>query len=230
MPRSGRGSLAITRQVLAVWGDICHLCGRPGATTRDHLIPYSHGGTDDLGNLRPAHRSCNSRRSNRALNGFGMHIHVVIGPPAAGKTTYVQEHATGVGDIIIDLDIIARALMPMTLDDRTHVYPKHVRHVAIGARKAAIDRATRLTTGSHVWIIHAIPSAEDMDTYRMLRYDIITIDPGRAIVEARVRDDRPQYMQAGVAKWYATWGKGNPDLSPTPALALADTSTSGDDW
>lgn len=227
MPRSGRASLAITRQVIAVYGDTCHLCGRPGATTRDHIIPYSHGGTDDLANLRPAHRSCNSRRGNKALNGHGMHIHVVIGPPAAGKTTYVAEHAKGIGDIVIDLDVIARALMPVMLDDRTHVYPKHTRHVAIGARAAAIDRATRLTTGTHLWIIHAIPSADDMDTYRMLRYDIITIDPGRPIVEARVRNDRPTWMHQGVAKWYATWGK--TDTTDTtdprelvPALAEAD--------
>jgi len=43
-----------------------------------------------------------------------------------------------------------------------------------------------------------------------------------------VREDRPTYMQAGVAKWYATWGKGTADTSPHP---LASVAASGQaDW
>jgi hypothetical protein len=34
---------------------ICHLCGRPGADTRDHLFQGSNV-------TLPAHRSCNSRK------------------------------------------------------------------------------------------------------------------------------------------------------------------------
>lgn len=41
---------------------ICHLCGLPGADTADHLIPWSRGGTDDVHNLRAAHRTCNTKR------------------------------------------------------------------------------------------------------------------------------------------------------------------------
>lgn len=204
MPRHGAGSQAITRAVLATYGDTCHLCKRPGtATTRDHLIPFSHGGTDDLANLRPACKRCNSRRSNRALNGYGASIRVVIGPPGGGKTHYVREHAV-LGDLVIDLDRIARALMPEDVDVPTHVYPSHVRHVAIGARAAAIDRATRLTgTGGTVWLIHADPSADDLDRYRFLRYDIVTCDPGRAVAERRVAAERPPAVRPYVARWYA---------------------------
>lgn len=49
------------RRVLAV-SDVCWLCGRPGADTVDHIVPYALGGADTIDNLRPAHRSCNSRR------------------------------------------------------------------------------------------------------------------------------------------------------------------------
>lgn len=199
----GGGSKALTRLVLSTYGDTCHLCRRPGATTKDHLIPYSLGGTDDLANLRPAHHKCNAKRGNRALNGWGADIRVVMGPPAGGKSTYVRERA-GLGDVVVDLDALARALMPAQLDDRTHVYPEHVRHVAIGARAAAIDRATRLVgLGVTVWIIHADPSPEDLDRYHFLRYQVITVDPGRAVVEARVAAERPAYMAAYVPKWYA---------------------------
>jgi hypothetical protein len=171
-----------------------------------------------MGNLRPSCRKCNSRRGNRALNGFGARIVVVMGPTCGGKTTHVLERAV-LGDIVIDLDLIARALSGGILDDRSHVYPQHVRHVAIGARKAAIDRATRLTnTGATVWIIHADPSPEDLETYRFLRYEVVTIDPGRDVVEARVAAERPAYMRPYVAKWYARHA--------TPAAEASASSSS----
>ena len=41
----------------------CHLCGRPGADTVDHVIPLHLGGSEiDINNWAPAHLSCNSRR------------------------------------------------------------------------------------------------------------------------------------------------------------------------
>lgn len=231
MARQGKASMQVTQLVLATYGTTCHLCGQPGATTRDHLIPYSHGGTDDLHNLRPAHRRCNSKRGNRALNGHGADIRVVMGPPAGGKSSYVLERAR-VGDIVVDLDALARALMPVQLDDRTHVYPQHVRHVAIGARAAAIDRATRLTgTGTTVWIIHADPGPDDLERYRFLRYQVIVVDPGRAVVEARVATERPSYMQAYVPKWYARHGAHTAaSAHPEPALAAAAAGGGHSDW
>jgi 5-methylcytosine-specific restriction endonuclease McrA len=57
----------LVRAVLAVKGRTCHLCGLPGATTADHLIPWSHGGRNIMDNLAPAHYSCNSARGNRTL-------------------------------------------------------------------------------------------------------------------------------------------------------------------
>lgn len=49
-------------------GGVCHLCGLPGADTRDHVVPLAAGGTNDSSNIRPAHRSCNSRKRDRPLN------------------------------------------------------------------------------------------------------------------------------------------------------------------
>ena len=61
----------------------CHLCGLPftdptDPPVADHLVPRSLGGSDDIGNLRPAHRSCNGRRGNRTkaeLNWRDHHHH-----------------------------------------------------------------------------------------------------------------------------------------------------------
>jgi 5-methylcytosine-specific restriction endonuclease McrA len=49
-----------TAMVLAV-SSTCWIC-RGTATTADHITPRSLGGDDQLANLRPACRSCNSSR------------------------------------------------------------------------------------------------------------------------------------------------------------------------
>lgn len=221
--RSGAGSSALTAAVLATYGDICHLklpgCTRR-ATTKDHVIPYSLGGDDSIENFLPACRPCNSKRSNRMMSGTtgGPIIKVVTGPPAGGKSTHVAEHATGL-DLTIDLDAIARALMPAP-PEQSHTYPAHVRHVAIGARKAAIDRATRLRERVTVWIIHAIPTPEDLAMYRALHWQIITCDPGRDVVLARCRELRPDYILPAVDKWYAQ-AAGATTTGPVPAYDAA---------
>ena len=56
----------------------CHLCDElidPNASpnsgwdlTLDHIVPRSHGGSDDLGNLAAAHRRCNTVRGTRSID------------------------------------------------------------------------------------------------------------------------------------------------------------------
>ena len=60
--------MELTQLCLERYGNVCHLCGRPGATTSDHIIPRSLGGDDSIDNLRPAHMRCNSARGNMTLN------------------------------------------------------------------------------------------------------------------------------------------------------------------
>lgn len=62
-----RRRLALVRLVLEHKGRTCHLCGQDGATTADHLVPWSHGGPNALENLEPAHSSCNSVRQDLPL-------------------------------------------------------------------------------------------------------------------------------------------------------------------
>lgn len=70
----GRKVSRLRRQVLATYGNRCWLCHdpidlrlrhpHPGSLTPDHVVPRSLGGSDDLDNLRPAHRRCNLSRGN----------------------------------------------------------------------------------------------------------------------------------------------------------------------
>lgn len=66
-PSNQRRRAALVRLVLAAKGRICHLCGLPGATSADHIIPWSHGGRNVVANLAPAHQGCNSVRQDRTL-------------------------------------------------------------------------------------------------------------------------------------------------------------------
>lgn len=69
-PRLARGKLR--EQVLAKGrqadGSVaCKYCGKPTATTSDHVVPYSKGGPTKIDNLEPACTSCNSSKGNKEL-------------------------------------------------------------------------------------------------------------------------------------------------------------------
>lgn len=61
--RSSQAWKKLRRQILE-GNDICWLCGKPGSDTVDHILPLSKFPelAHDLGNLRPAHKSCNSKK------------------------------------------------------------------------------------------------------------------------------------------------------------------------
>jgi len=51
----GRTNQKLRERVFNYYGTTCWLCGHEGADTIDHLVMISHGGSNDLENLRPAH-------------------------------------------------------------------------------------------------------------------------------------------------------------------------------
>ncbi|WP_308010978.1 HNH endonuclease signature motif containing protein [Streptomyces sp. AC495_CC817] len=62
----GRKAQEWVQAVLDTYGDICRLCGLPGADTADHIVARSKGGDwYAIENGRPAHRRCNESRGNR---------------------------------------------------------------------------------------------------------------------------------------------------------------------
>lgn len=64
---NARRRLRLVGLVLGTKGRTCHLCGQPGATTADHVVPWSHGGRNTAMNLEPAHQGCNSARQAKTL-------------------------------------------------------------------------------------------------------------------------------------------------------------------
>lgn len=55
--RSGRPYLRARRQMFAIFGDVCHICGHHGAGEADHLAPVSLNPDQliDPYAMRPAH-------------------------------------------------------------------------------------------------------------------------------------------------------------------------------
>lgn len=55
---------ADSKRILAEHDGICHVCGKPGATIVDHVIPMAEGGPDDDSNKRPIHPiPCHRRKT-----------------------------------------------------------------------------------------------------------------------------------------------------------------------
>ena len=55
---------------VAYYGGCCWICGKPDAETTDHVIPLAAGGSNWPANLRPACKSCNSRKGALYLAGI----------------------------------------------------------------------------------------------------------------------------------------------------------------
>ena len=224
----GRPAARLVRATLATYGTECHLCNEPGATSADHLIPRSRGGPDTLENLRPVHPACNQRRGDRTLAEYrarygtarqGVTVRVVTGPPAGGKSTYVDMHARS-EDVVIDLDALANALRP-AYAATSHTYPRHIRSVAIAARLGAIREAARLRRPITVWLINTMPTPEQLATYAADGWEVITIDPGREIARARaIAAGRPDHAVRAIDTWYDT----RPTM-PTPATPPRENAT-----
>jgi hypothetical protein len=183
-----------------------HLCQIRGAgctvhaTEVDHIVPISKGGSwYDPTNLRGSCVTCNNKRVDRKrTEGWRTartRIVLVVGPPGAGKTTWVNENK-GEHDLVVDYDSLAAALgSPVD-----HNHSDSIHTATMAARNAVL---TSLRKGAvnigRAWIISSNPRAEDIFPF----HTVVTVDPGREVVEARVRNGlRPEHFLTLVANWY----------------------------
>lgn len=143
-----------------------------------------------------------------------MTLYLITGPPAAGKTTYVKEHAKH-GDIVIDHDALASVL---TVDCDPHDPPNHIKQVVKAARRAAIDVAIQHSQTVDVYVIHSMPSANLVNHYLAHDAQIVTIDPGQDVVLQRVKRMRPRQMIVAAQQWYETRRERHGDDQPVTAL------------
>ncbi|MGA4941767.1 AAA family ATPase [Streptomyces cinereoruber] len=140
-------------------------------------------------------------------------LYVVTGPPAAGKSSWIQAHATA-RDIVIDLDLITRALTGPGAPGWNH--DPIAQRVAQKARYAAIHEAFLHLDKVDVYLIHTLPDAKALAKYKRLDARIVAVDPGEAIVMQRIEAMRSPTMQAVATKWYRQRAR-----LPRPAMPQA---------
>lgn len=125
-----------------------------------------------------------------------MTLHIITGPPCAGKTTHVLANATP-GALIIDLDTIAHALT--TPDTPSHHYPDHIGQLARQLRNQAINPALELHAQGHeIWIIDSSPTPSRTNDYRASGATVTHLDAdlNTLLTRASTRPDHyPQLIR-----------------------------------
>lgn len=137
-------------------------------------------------------------------------LHVVTGPPAAGKSTFVREHAR-LGDVVLDYDLLANALAGEPADNHEHT--RQIKAVTKAARLAALEAAMKQDIT--VWLIHSTPAASTLSRYESMGATVHVVDPGKDVVMKRVKQMRPRVMLPVAAAWY----------DKQPAVATPKTTT-----
>lgn len=125
------------------------------ATDVDHITARRFGGGDEWENLQSLCHECHSKKTaneKRLNDKVKTPVTIVYGPPGAGKTTYVREHARW-GDLIIDFDALYAALSGLNWYDK----PSSLMPFVATARDAVIDRLHRDSQVRHAWLITTEP-------------------------------------------------------------------------
>ncbi|MFE2555980.1 hypothetical protein ACFXGT_08080 [Streptomyces sp. NPDC059352] len=144
-------------------------------------------------------------------------LYVVSGPPAAGKSSWIEARAKP-RDIVIDLDRITRALTGPGAPQWNH--DPIASKVALRARYAAIDEAVKHRDQVDVYLIHTMPSETWLTRYQRLGARLITVDPGEQVVRERVQAMRSSAMDRVVTRWYRHYRGG--EAHPAEAQASRD--------
>lgn len=111
-------------------------------------------------------------------------IHVIIGAPCAGKSTYVRENAKR-GDVIVDYDSLAKAL-----GAEGHLPDGDIKQAAFRARKAVIEYCVE--TKCEAWIIHTSPTDEQREAYEKAGAEFIEMDTDMdTCLQRAIDDERP---------------------------------------
>ncbi|WP_435111887.1 hypothetical protein [Nocardiopsis synnemataformans] len=152
-----------------------------------------------------------------------MTLYVITGPPTAGKTTWVLGKAKA-EDIVIDYDRMAQSLAGNGAS--THAHPPHLADVVWRARQGAINGALRHVRKHDVYLIHSQPNAKALALYAEHDAKVITIDPGRSVVEARCKAERPPGVLTAVGRWYAARERAQAEGAAPGAGAAA----AGEPW
>ncbi len=192
-----------------------------GQWVADHIRP--HRGDPDLfwdeGNLQclcaPCHNSAKQKEERAGgaysrrpewLKPSAVPLVIVCGPPASGKSTWVEARA-GAGDVVIDLDRIVAEVsgQPFTHDWDRFDWTA----IAMRRRNGMLADLSR-AKGGRAWFIVSAPAAEDRQWLadKLGAEAVVVLPVPMAVCRARVLADPGRNAAAtlrGVAQWWAEY-------------------------
>lgn len=128
-------------------------------------------------------------------------IHVITGPPCAGKSTYIREHAAE-GDVLVDYDVLAQALGRKELHVAT-IDVSDPNLAAFIARTAVIEWALEHAADVESWIIDTNPLPERMAAYERAGAEIIELDTDmETCLQRAFLDNRPPETDDAIREWF----------------------------
>lgn len=133
-------------------------------------------------------------------------ITVIAGPPASGKTTYVQQHKTD-NDLVIDLDAIAIALG----SNVSHDHNPRLLPFMFAARDAILQRISRPNDIDHVWVIRTAPLLKDRHEWWQATVIVLAKDADTCKAQAAAAGRPAQWNQL-IDDW---WDQYQPSSNDT---------------
>lgn len=142
---------------------------------------------------------------------YGPKVHVVCGPPCAGKTTFVRERAVR-GDLVIDQDALLAALSLQP----EHAAPYPVLRHAIAAKTAVLEELAKEWSRPagmgrsrlyQAWIIDGAPTRDARQLFRdrfAAQVTLLLPDREELTSRARLRPDPAGTLDA-MEKWFAAY-------------------------
>jgi 5-methylcytosine-specific restriction endonuclease McrA len=183
---------------------LCRMCLASGRVAEaeqvDHIKPLEHGGSEQDSNLQGLCVECHEIKSlaerghaemlPRDLDPPTKPLMLVCGPPAAGKTTYVAEHADPT-DLVLDLDVMAlehgKPLYEMSFDEKRTV---------IGVRNARLASfCAGRTAHPRCWLIATAGSFKHRKYWSDLGAQVVPINPGAVVCKERIHSDTTRPIQ-----------------------------------
>jgi 5-methylcytosine-specific restriction protein A len=175
----------------------------------DHIVPIRDGGERlDPTNLRSLCKSCHSKKSSkesRKMKSFITKLKVVVGPPFAGKSTYINSKAEP-GDMVLDVDRIVRALNLEGKRDNDFVL------FAVEMRNAALIKLERFSSVKVAWMPITTVKVDKLQEWKAKGAEIIAMVPTEQEVlerlkvnDTRIKTENDRRTTARLVQdWYAT--------------------------
>lgn len=195
---------------------LCRHCRTKGLTTPatvpDHIVPLAYGGADVEENIQCLCEDCHAIKTateGAATGGASNHpdwlkpsaipLTILCGPPCSGKTTYIAERSKP-GDIVIDIDVIARNIDP-TYTPWDGKLSTDLLNKAIRTRNEMLGSLARQHR-RQAWFIVSAPTSEEREWWRAkLEGDLVLLHPGIDECKRRATQRGTPRAAQGVDEW-----------------------------